>query len=948
MSPKPNTSPKKLRTAFQKMLDTSSDQGSQAYTDRSVMLGVVNEYSNAELGTLTRRQYVSQQQQPGRSINDFPELLESTYSPHREIVNNIADAERLKALDPNLKRVEQIVVSSIMSPNDLQDVDPDIIIDDDQLDETKREKIGELLTNFYCKKYKLREKITAAVKEAHFRSGAGVSMILPEATLTDLINTYDPQRAYLRKCGKEQLSVKLFGNEQLSRTEVKTLHDALFSVKFFQHLLFSKRYSGDDNSFDYQTGSERKGEIKVALNSGAVKQKTSSFQAFPGMELFLTQLMIDNPPPFKVSEKEAKQLKASFETMTINFTKALSGDDQADNTIAISENPEILRFGKSFRAHQTNKLNDRIGGKVSPIFAQLLEQEDISPERLAYTNVPIMDLTGHMTEFSDQQAFPFYMDLPTEAVIPVCVPGSKNEHLGYFILIDAYGQPIEASSYLVDGTGNSISGRISTAYNAMYGEMPTDSGIYGGGGGYNTSMIRNKEYQKNNINKMFNYVLDEMLKRKLNDIGLNDVSLSGYTTIAQCMLYRLLEKKQTALVFVPKKYITYLAFDYHRNTGTGKSKIEDILYMESLKVSFLTANTLATMKSAVPVKRVKVNMDKQQVNSMQALLMVRDALVQREKFSPSTYPATVTTQILTQNMSIESVHPNTQDFSMTVEDTHREIPKADTDFLKELDDSTIIGLGVAPSALSESSEVQFARSLATTNLHFAKGIRQDQVIVEDTYSVHLQNHAILSSVIIYKIANIIDTKPDQQLLEPKQATKDLTELKPSVDNKYTGVGVISSKISKETFTKVLNIINNIRVKLCPPNVAPDDTQYNILSDVLKRIGEYVDFVYPDDFSNFGDDKISNHYRLMKSHVKSIMGREAANNLGFRGLLAKVPELKDYALAETSNLTNLYSTIKGISEAITREVQSKQKKAPEGSVEPEEASSNSGSGSSNFW
>lgn len=946
---KQDRSPKSLRKKFQKLLNTTNEQGSQAYTDKSVTLGMVNEYSSNELRRLTQRQYVTQQNQNSRTITDFPELLNSTYGPHREIVNNIADAERLKALDPNIKRIEQIVVSSIMSPNDLQDVDPDIIIDNDQIDEGHREKISELLSGFYCNTYKLREKMTAAVKEAHFRSGAGVSMLLPEATLTELINTYDPQRAYLRKCGKEQLIVKL-DEKKLSIEETTALKNAIFSPDFFRHLLFTKRYSSIDPSFGYTHGKEeKKNNIQVNLRNPSKEEQLTLAQWLnsisPSIKYTPDRVIDEDPPMFKMDEQQRTNLKKSFESMTINFTKALVGEDSQTGPVAISENPEILRFGKSFRKHQTNKLNDRIGSSISPIFAHLLDQESPNTEQLAYSNVPIMDLTSHMTDFSMQQAFPFYMDLPTESVIPVCVPGSRNEHLGYFILVDAYGQPIEASAYLVDSTGNGISGRISTAYNAMYGEMPTESGIRGGGG-FNTMTQRNKEYRQNNITKVFNYVLDEMLKRKLNDIGLNDVTLSGYTTIAQCMLYRLLEKKQTALVFVPKKYITYLAFDYHRETGTGKSKIEDIMYMESLKVSFLTANTLATMKSAVPVKKVKINLDKSQVNSMQAMLIVRDALVQREKFSPSTFPASVTTQILTQNMSVESAHPES-DFSMTVEDTHREIPRADTDFLKELDNSTIIGLGVAPSALSESSEVQFARSLATTNLHFAKGIRQDQVIVEDTYSTHLQHHASLSSVLIYKIANIIDNSMSKQLTEKKKATKDLTEIKPSTDNKLTGVGVISNTISKDTFNKVMKIIANIRVKLCPPDVAPDDTQYNILSDVLKRISEYVDVVYPDDYSNFGDDKITNHYRLVKAHVKSIMAREAANHLGFRGLLSKIPELDDYALEETSNLTNIYSVIKGLSEAITREVQSKQKKAPEGSTEATDGDSSSSSDKS-FW
>lgn len=926
----PNTNKNTLRAQFLKMFDTSQGQGEQAYVDKSVSLGLTQEYSSQELRTLTQRQYVEPDANRNVHPDSFEQILNTLNVSHREIVNNIADAERLKALDPKIKQVESIIVSSIMSPNDLQDVDPEIVIDSEEVPDGQKQKISTVLSKFFCNTYKIREKMVRWIKEAHFRSGAGTGMILPEATLTDLINTYDPNRAAIRAKGTESLCRKI-GTESLTTSELTQVKDIVYSDDFYQRVLEHTPFSGKKNT-NHRTGLEGIYLGPEPHPSYIDPHHESDLATY--IERFLNE---ETESQFISNENKAILAKG-IENLSISFKKAFS-DRNSD--LKISENPEILRFGKAYRKHTS----DSITSKMSPILGRLMEQKEKDAEANYYKDIKALDLTLHMTDFSQQQAFPFYLDLPAEALIPIGSACDKSQHLGYFLLVDSYGQPIEASAYLVDSNSCSVSGRINTAYQAIYGEMPTDSGIYGSRGISGIAARRMEDYKKTSVNKVFNYVLDNLLKRKLQDMGLNDVTLGRYNTIAQCMFQRLLEKKKTALVFIPEKYVMYLAFDYHRTDGTGKSKIEDILYMESLKVSFLTANTLATMKSAVPMKKVKLNLDEKQTNVLETTFMLRDKLIQKEKFLPSTHPSTIANQILAQNLSIETVHPHASNFSYTVEDTHREIPKADTDFFEMLDQNTVIGLGLAPSALSELSEVQFARSLATTNLNYAKSIRQDQVVVEDKVSAHIQNYTALSSVLIYKIAQILDSDDLDRdpLTRDRKNNKDLTEIKPTEENNLTGVGMISKKISDETFEKVINVINCIRIRLCPPNVAPDSTQYTLLSDILKSIEDYINVMLPDDFGTFtGDDNTANDYKLVKAHIKSILAREAAEHLGFNGLITKIPQLEEYSLESSSDLTKIYSVLKNISEDIARTVQAGQKKAPEDAGSDDSTSSSSGS------
>ena len=58
----------------------------------------------------------------------------------------------------------------------------------DYLDANLKNNICTFLEKFYIDQYNLAEKMTDWTSEALFRSGAGVSFILPEGTLTKMVS----------------------------------------------------------------------------------------------------------------------------------------------------------------------------------------------------------------------------------------------------------------------------------------------------------------------------------------------------------------------------------------------------------------------------------------------------------------------------------------------------------------------------------------------------------------------------------------------------------------------------------------------------------------------------------------------------------------------------------------------------------------------------------------
>lgn len=925
-----DTSPVSLRRKFM-AANNLQEKSSPIYQDPVTKLGLVQEYSNNELVTLANRHAVRQENPTTDRSVQFQELLSSFGPTHEKLVAAVADAERLQALDPNIKAAENIIVSSIISPNDLQSADPAIVINSPSLPQDTKDSISKVLSDYYCNEYGLGEKMTHWIRESLFRSGASVTLTLPEATLTSLIKAYDPDNLLLKNRGVESLDY----NDKKSGK----LLDDLYTTDLLDKLRTNSIYTEDNSHtklFSYEAlygepikeSTTNKISIPVKRTSDRYnyfneRTKSIALEAFNRVkETNPLRNYLDNYDINEDNGKLTKEFLTGTEKLVVKFTNDVVDSD----VLSISDNPELLRAGKIVQAKQSNKFNN----KLQAIFKNM-DDRDKNDYLLNYET--ILDLLPHMTGMKDQKTAPFTIQIPTEAVIPICVPGSKSDHLGYFILVDSFGQPIEASRYVVNSNGCTISSRISAAYTAMYGQMPTESGIRSPGYGYNTNFTQNvDDFRKASLNKVFNYVLDEMLHRKLTDIGLTDVSVGMYNNVATCMLYRLFEKKKTSLVFVPKKYITYVAFDHHSD-GTGKSKIEDLEFIESLKVVFLVANTMATMKNATPVKKVVLNLDEKQTNPLQTITALRNAIVQKEKLSISTYPSVISEQMIQQNLSIEAHAPDSQ-MSMTIEDTHREIPKADTEFLQELDTRSMIALDVPPSALSESTEVQFAKSLATTNLFFAKKMRTYQVVLEKFASEHIQTHASLTSFIVNKIAYLLDIKGVQNNISSTVAT-------PSEDGNNsasTRIGEIAESISDDTYLKVMRVLRSIKIELPAPNVAPDQAQYDILSSAIKSLEDYMGAVYPDDLISNDYSDLADTFKNIKADIMSDAVKNVANQLGFAGLFSTLPTLETYALNGKTNINKTLGIIRNIKAGIKLEQDTKTMTAPE-DTENEEGNSN---------
>ena len=97
------------------------------------------------------------------------------------------EIDTLKMMAPEISMAETIIISSIMSPVDLQTDVVSVAVDSKEISEDTQTKINELLTNYFNDEYKLGPKLVDWLGTAAFHDGAKAIMILPQTEI-DVLN----------------------------------------------------------------------------------------------------------------------------------------------------------------------------------------------------------------------------------------------------------------------------------------------------------------------------------------------------------------------------------------------------------------------------------------------------------------------------------------------------------------------------------------------------------------------------------------------------------------------------------------------------------------------------------------------------------------------------------------------------------------------------------------
>jgi len=114
-------------------------------------------------------------------------ILEDIYIRVRTVTQN---NKQIIKLFPDIELAIQILVSSILSPKKMTDIQLNYRLKKDiELNPTTTSKLLDLVKTYTTEHYELEDKLPDIVREALFETGAYVLVIIPEASLDQVINT---------------------------------------------------------------------------------------------------------------------------------------------------------------------------------------------------------------------------------------------------------------------------------------------------------------------------------------------------------------------------------------------------------------------------------------------------------------------------------------------------------------------------------------------------------------------------------------------------------------------------------------------------------------------------------------------------------------------------------------------------------------------------------------
>lgn len=800
----------------------------------------VNRYSPSELKTFLNRLYVKPEQNGSNAITAGG-LIPYLRPIHDKISTQKIEAEKLRKLAPEIEQSRILVSSSILSPNDLQDGEFKFNFDDVPAlanDPDLLREVSEYYSKYFNTQLELGIKSYDWIGDAMYGSGAKCMLILPVATQLDLrTRTQDTvnKSQYNPEAGFESFD-----------EYIKHQDDYIFSGK------------------------------KLSWKDYLTKDKTSVEDLVPSMESYGVQVPLDFCSKAEADAVRRKgesymygsSYTAGLESMIVNLKARLSEGD----IIRVTENTDSFKYLNTNKEKVSEDLWDKLAAHYG--FNERPVREELA---ILNANPSRYKHMGH----------PTLIELPTESVVPIFVPGAPNEHLGYFVLLDDHGQPLSAESSGAGEKGDDQNAGTSTAaaFDAMFGNNCCNASYFNSTNSYS---------QMGNL--IFSNILDGYIKTRMKGIlHRDDLELGRFGALANILFHRTLEAKESMLVFVPTMLLHYFAFDYDKNTGCGRSKISDIQFLLSLRTTLMMANVVSSVNDAVEHKKIEFGVDDKNANVEAIMELIASIFIEKNRLNGSIDPSEIMRDMYSNSLTIVPKNlPGLSDVSVEVGQSGNGGAKVDDQTLEQLNNLITAQLDVPASALNQLSEPEYARSLVVGNLFFAKKITRYQNIWCKEIAEFIRVYTLVDPVFQKGLCKILNNTVKLHFNENlPDAVKKLKRHNP---NKYSDMNDLPDQI-----------LNTVRVELPKPNIVVDKSQFEEINNYINNLQTVADKFFNNEMIPSDDQLAQTALPLIKAKWMSDQVSKFITEVGsFK--MCDIPDLDDIDVGELTSYIQAFQNV----------------------------------------
>lgn len=713
-------------------------------------------------------------------------------------IGNIQDARNLFQVLPDMAYAREILISATLSPGDLTETKLIYSLSDKALDSALAGPAIRIVQDFFDESYKIRSLLYPILNDVMFEKGSYPLLILPESSIDRIIHGEPTGTSFESQVN--ELDGHLHSETVPGGNDVRYVPWGILGDPH------SNSHGGLGVSFEsvntstYTHCVKPKADIKVSLEhlAGTVGKDVS-----------------------------AGKLSVLGEACTLTVKKSLESISVTDN-ITILKRPMVLEARRKLavrriyggRLHQRASVESRSSDKGSMSLSQVENKFFRTPQ---YKHIPVQPVNHSRDDAS--YGHPLVMHLPPESVIPVHVPGCPSQHVGYYVLLDIDGNPINVADQTTyyDDIRNQMNNADSYSSQLMQQARRGFEGF----GGINNTII-------DEMNRMHSRAVhDDLLARLRNGALSGNYELGNLENISRVMLANHLKGQRTNMLYIPAELMVYIAFDYNQY-GVGKSLLEDGKILGSIRASIMLANTLATINNAVGGKTIDIELDPNDEDPVSTVEFLLDqyAKVNAQGFTRlvgSTHPLSVADQIQNHGVNVV-VSGNTRypETKMNVSSRDGTAKPIDSDFEEMMRKRHIQFFGLSPEVMEGIHQTDFATTVVQNNLMLLKRVIMNQEDLEPFLTEFVRRYMMNSQILTDKLRELANNNRSSLPKYKDDSGKALTA-------------------DEQTERFVTEFVHSINIALPTPETGDIKRQMEAFDDYSAAIDAKLDAYFSSDF-----------------------------------------------------------------------------------------------------
>ena len=600
--------------------------------------------------------------------------------------------------------------------------------------------------------------------------------------------------------------------------------------------------------------------------NGIPKITMESLRAYIGADGEIKPIGLLGPASISQENNSNKKITGiSFETLNYNastmkpeFNKSKVTLEGFHNThLYVTDNPDLLRVPQINERIRQQAVLNTIGVKAMESLIKLNDREVAGlvykNKQASYKN--LVSLKNDNQLYRRSVGEPLIIRIASEAVIPVHIPGSPEKQIGFFVLIDQDGNPISKNS--TDDQYRLLGQRLSSGMSQNFPAQMVDkvNSMMGDGNVFNPNNQIHIDYSV----KAYSELIEaDLMGRLRNGIYGNGVTIADNQEVYRIMLSRTLQKQNTQLLFLPIELMTYFALKFDAN-GIGRSLIDDMKVLLSLRIMLMFSNVMAAIKNSVGRTEVKLKLDENDPDPKKTIEIAQHEIIRSRM---SQFPIGMSSPVdmvdWLQRSAFEFTfegHPGIPDVNIDFGEKNTNYTKPDSDLEEQLRKNSIMAAGLNPETVDAGFGAEFATSVVANNILLSKRVIQIQEKIIPMLGDHLKKVIVASQPLTDSIKGVLRENMGKI---KERLTEEFSKQEESV---------IIDRVYHD-------FVNGFEVSLPTPNSITLENQKEALDKYIESLDAILDSYISDKFfTDSTGGNISGEVSVMREAVRAYFIRK---------------------------------------------------------------------------